>query len=325
MKILSNILLGVKRTYKAVSGETRELPAEVKEFITLTRKNYKPQPTVDLHLPQEFSVLTRIPSTRIGRFIKSLTVHKKSLMHELNLDERTYDMLSQVALSISREESSFGTASKFKIYNNLEKNSIITKLLSFARRVKEGDGTLSLGMTRLKIDKMTDAEKEILKKYGITYGGNISNITNPEQSAVATIVHLDKLLKEYPEYLRAAKTIKPDMSNSEVLAAIERAKTLIHNDTTRPLAIRALRAPKGTDAAKEALEQAGLTQNDLNDLRTYASTVELSPQAFLAAGWNGKMIIPEGPRKDLAYINLLHTICEKGYIANIMQTSKVFA
>ena len=211
------------------------------------------------------------------------------------------------------------------MYNRLEKNKLITKVLSLIRKFKEGDGTLSLGMTRLKIDKLSESEKELLKKYGVTYGGNISNIINPEKSAVATIIHLNKLLKDYPEYLKIAKKFKPNMSDPSVISSIERAKTIIHDDAKRPLAIKALRAPDGTLAEQQALQESGLTLEDLDALRTYASTAELSPQAYLAAGWNGKMIIPEGSRKDIAYINLLHTICEKGYIGNIMQTTKVFA
>ena len=322
MLLVSEILYGVKGTYRTVREMSdRKLPLEVRRFIEIIKKSKMALPEKEIHVPASITNL----KTNAGKFFKALLTNKLSLMKDLNVDEKTYDMLSGVALSISREESSYGRSGKFLFFNNLEKSNIFTKILSFIRNYKKGDGSLSMGMTQLKIDKVSDTEKELLKKYGITFGKNRSNITNPEKSAIATIIHLNELLKGYPEYLKAAKALKPNMSDPKVISAIERAKTIISDNAKRPLAIGALRARQGTLAEKNALEVAGLTLKDLDALRTYASTVELSERAYLAASWNGKMIIPQGPKGDLAYINLIHTACNKGYISNVLQSSKVYA
>lgn len=323
MSLVSKVILGVKSTYRTVREMSRrELPSEVRTFIDMNKKRATTgMQGTEIHKPVPYSSL----KTNAGKFYKAVLTNKLSLMKDLNIDEKTYDMLSSIALSISREESSYGRSGKFFIFNNLEKSNIFTKILSFIRNYKKGDGTLSIGMTQLKIDKVSDTEKELLTKYGITFGKNRSNITNPENSALATIIHLNELLKGYPEYLKSARTLKPDMADIRVISAIERAKAIIRDDTKRPLAIGALRAHQGTLAEKMALKKAGLTLEDLDALRTYASTIELSERAYLAASWNGRMIIPQGPRGDLAYINLIHADCEKGYISNILRTSRVYA
>ena len=71
------------------------------------------------------------------------------------------------------------------------------------------------------------------------------------------------------------------------------------------------------------MQTADLTEKDLDDLRFYASTVELSKDAYLAARWSGKALIPAGDRKDIACRNLLNIAAQKGYVANIDKTSKV--
>lgn len=59
-------------------------------------------------------------------------------------------------------------------------------------------------------------KKVLFDRYGITYGENGSNIVEPEKSAVATIIHLATLDKDYSKYLENARALAPDLSSPEV-------------------------------------------------------------------------------------------------------------
>ena len=166
----------------------------------------------------------------------------------------------------------------------------------------------------------------LFDRYGITYGENGSNIVEPEKSAVATIIHLATLGKDYAKYLENARALAPDLSSPEMQKSVDNAKEILFNDVRRPKAVLLLQG--GERAVEENFADGQffpikVSEQDLNDLRTYASTVILSKEAYLAGRWNGRKLLPEGERKDQACANLLNLAAQKGYISNINKKSDV--
>lgn len=277
-------------------------------------------------LPEKLYNVAKNEKTYAGRFLKSMKDNKDSLMKDLNITGEEYNEYAIMALKLSKEESGYGNAMSYKIYDMIEQHEAGRDAISTVRKIAKGDGDLSLGMTRLKINKSTPEEKALMDKYGITSDGNNSNILDPEKSSIATIIHLATLGKDYPKYLENAKALAPDLNNPQVQMSIKNAKQILFDDVRRPKSVLLLQG--GEQAVKENFADAGfipvkVTEQDLNDLRTYASTVILSKEAYLAGRWNGRKLLPEGARKDQACANLLNVAVQKGYIANINKESKV--
>lgn len=277
-----------------------------------------------LPYPAQFSFIVSDKTSAGYRFFNSLRANKSSLIKDLGIDAQTYDTCAQLAMKIAHNESQLGESKKFKFYDTLKSSDFILDLGSSIRKFFRGDGDLSLGLTQFKIAKATNSEKELFKKYGIICENNKSNILEPEKSAIATVIHLAELSKDYPKYLEEVKKIHPNPYRVTIRKAINNAKQILFNDNKRPEALKALtgklykKTVKATDT-----KLSDFTAKDLNDLRVYASTVELSPQAYLAARWNGRKIIPSGKGSDIACKNLLNIIAQKGYVANVDKSSKV--
>ena len=259
------------------------------------------------------------------RFIFSLVKNKESLMKDLNLNDKQYDDLADIALKISKNESQFGKSLKYRGFMVTESYLAGAYGASKIREYKstDKDPTLSRGMTQYKIAFANDNEKALFDKYGITYNNLTTNIQYPEKSAVATIIHLGSIQKGYEAYLEKMDEISPDLSNPEVQESIENAKSIIFNDELRPKAIKALTRKNGSGDESEYLKVANLTQKDLEDLRTYAKSIRLSEKAFVAAGWPGKNIRPYGKSADLGCANLINAAAGVGYIANIADDIKL--
>ena len=277
-----------------------------------------------LPYPAQFSFIVSDKTSAGYRFFNSLRVNKSSLIKDLGIDTQTYDTCAQLAMKIAHNESQLGESKKFKFYDTLKSSDFILDLGSSIRKFFRGDGDLSLGLTQFKIAKATNSEKALFKKYGIICENNKSNILEPEKSAIATVIHLAELSKDYPKYLEEVKKICPNPYRVTIRKAINNAKQILFNDSKRPEALKALTGKlyKKTVKAADA-KLSDFTAKDLNDLRVYASTVELSPQAYLAARWNGRKIIPLGNGADIACKNLLNIIAQKGYVANVDKTSKI--
>ena len=309
-----------------------ELPAEIAQSIKQAKalSEKKDLMIFDnlLPYPAQFSYITK-DITRPGfKFYNSLKVNKQKLIKDLEIDEKIYDTCAEVAMKIAQNESKLGTSSKFKFYNALKSNNIILTIGSNIRKFFKGDGDLSLGITQFKISKTTNKEKELFRKYGITFENNRSNILKPEKSAIATMIHLAELYKDYPKYLQEIYAIRPNTYRVTIKKSIQNARKILFDKDKRPDALNALTGilhAKDTQPAgmTTMAEFADVTTKDLNDLRTYASTVVLSPRAYLAARWNGRKVIPSGEGCNIACKNLLNLIAQKGYIANVDKTSKV--
>ena len=277
-------------------------------------------------LPLKLYNAVKNETTLVGRFFKSIKANKDSLVRDLGISSEEYNEYAAVAIKLSKEESQYGNAKSYKMYDAVERYDLGRNLISTARKVSRGDGDLSLGMTRFKINKASDEEKLLFDKYGITYGDNGSNIIEPEKSAIATMIHLATLGRDYPKYLENARKLYPDITNPAVKNSIKNSKEILFNDVYRPKAVTLLQG--GERAVEENFLDAGfipieVSEKDLNDLRTYASTVILSKEAYLAGRWNGRKLLPEGTRKDQACANLLNVANQKGYVANIDKKSEV--
>ena len=277
-------------------------------------------------LPIKLYNATKNESTHAGRFLKSMKQNKDSLMKDLNISSDEYNEYAVMALKICKEESQFGNATSYKLYDMAEKSEFGRDAISTVRKVVKGDEDLSLGMTRFKINKASDEEKVLFDKYGVTYNGSECNIIEPEQSAIASIIHLATLGKDYPKYLENARALRPNLNDKNVQESLERAKQILFNDTERAGAIYTLQHGK-KDAIRAGYYPGFLnsppTQRDLNDLRLFASTVILSKESYLAGRWNGRKLLPEGKKADQACANLLNVAAQKGYMANINKKSEV--
>ena len=264
-------------------------------------------------------------SSQGKRFIFSLAENKAELMKDLDLNDKQYDDLADVALKISKNESQLGGSLKYRGYLVAESYLAGAYGASKLREHTSADNnqTLSRGMTQYKIAFATDDEKALFDKYDVTYDNLTTNIQYPEKSAIATMIHLGTLQKGYDNYLEKMNKIAPDMSNPEVQESIENAKSIIFDDEKRPKAIKALTQKNGSEEESKYLSIANLTQDDLEDLRTYAKGVQLSEKAFVAAGWPGKNIRPYGKSADLGCANLINAAAGVGYIAHITDDIKV--
>ena len=321
-------LLGVPCKQYAIAQEMDAASNEVPTNIMLAEQKSLEKDAIAwdsiLPLPEKLAKATKNPDSPAGKFYQSLKDNKESLMQDLGIDSATYDQYAAVALKITKEESAYGQSKKYKIYKALEQTETGSKVLETARDVLQGDGTLSIGMSRFKIANASDSCKVLFDKYGITYDNTNSNILEPEKSAIATLIRLAEIGEnDYPKYLASINEIKPDTSTAEAKQSIKNAQNILFNNLVRPQAMEALISPNGTPLEEWNLQTADLTEKDLEDLRFYASTVELSKDAYLAARWNGKAVLPIGDRKDIACRNLLNIAAQKGYVANIDKTSKV--
>lgn len=257
--------------------------------------------------------------------MNSLAENKAELMKDLDLNDKQYDDLADIALKISKNESQLGGSLKYRGYLVAESYLAGAYGASKLREHTSADNnqTLSRGMTQYKIAFATDDEKALFDKYDVTYDNLTTNIQYPEKSAIATMIHLGTLQKGYDNYLEKMNKIAPDMSNPEVQESIENAKSIIFDDEKRPKAIKALTQKNGSEEESKYLSIANLTQDDLEDLRTYAKGVQLSEKAFVAAGWPGKNIRPYGKSADLGCANLINAAAGVGYIAHITDDIKV--
>lgn len=316
-----------------------ELPTKLVAAVDSAKANILEKDSIifdtELPIPAKFEKVIKNPKTAGAKFYQSLRTNKNSLIRDLGIDEAKYNMLSSVAMKIADQETKLGASTAYKIYDKIESLPAGRDIASGARNVLKGDGTLSLGLTQMKIDFLSDEEKILLSKYGITYGNNGSNINKPENAAVATIIHLARLDKDYDQYLKSVREIKVDTENPEIQRAIKNAQKIIFNrfnsaaimdmdtPTKKEKALMALTRKNDTFREAFSLWDAGISKSDLDDLRKYAASIELSEPAYLAARWRGISIVPDGTKKDIACANLMNIITQRGYVANIDKYSQI--
>lgn len=154
-------------------------------------RRYQEEP-VDRYLLSELGKASEISSknSNMHEFVKSLDTNYSAITNKLKISETQYKNYRDLAIGIAKEETNFGldySSTGKKYFPNLSK--WLKK--KFGRKSK----ILSEGITNFKISDASAPEARVLKSLGV------KDITDPAQSAIATIVHLDFLKHKFPTYL----------------------------------------------------------------------------------------------------------------------------
>ena len=129
-------------------------------------------------------------------FATSLIQNKAKIMLKLGIDNDTYNMLAQTAIGIAKQETNFGKKSTRQIVKNIVRTkNDIGAFLQRRLGLENTGNTFSQGMTQLKFTQhMRDPwVNKKMKSLGII---NELQLKNPKNSAVATMVVLQKLNME---------------------------------------------------------------------------------------------------------------------------------
>ena len=187
--------------FKSSSGEDDEQDIKLEDISIMytTEKKEEDRSTFDATFKEV--PLDQTPEGK--KFLNGLISNKNSLMKDLNLESEEYDNLACIALALASQETGMGEE---KGYDS-ENKGILSLFRKFAKLFD--DSSASSGLTQMKIydflnsDKpLTDKEKAIIKKYGITAKGKSTNnlYKNPDKSAVATMVILSSISNNYDNY-----------------------------------------------------------------------------------------------------------------------------
>ena len=272
--------------------------------------------------------LTSVDSDKNAeKFLNGLTENKDLLCKELNITEEQYDAIACIALALSSQETGMGHEKGYKS-ENTGVGGLFRKIM---KKVHSwvGGGSASSGMTQMKIydflngNSLTDKQKEIIKSHGISVKGVATNnlYSNPDKSAIATVVVLNSIASNYDEYTSTLKNAHaeiraniPGKNDTEYLNQGNKILSDINNtynnaDETKQKTIRktfkqvmlstngSKIGDKGVDKEyneeyqlRELNELLGTeyTVDDINKIR-YALTdegQEMSITEYCAYGWN---------------------------------------
>lgn len=129
----------------------------------------------------------------IKSFASALISNKKSLQEDLGINNDSYNDLALYALGILGVESGYGNentavgnfirAARKTLFKNNSSPDYKSKYYTYGI---SGDNN-SIGLTQIRFKYLSDKEKELFEKYGIT---KQSLVDNPEKAAIATIIKL---------------------------------------------------------------------------------------------------------------------------------------
>lgn len=150
-----------------------------------------------------------INDTEEGKaFLSGLIDNKENLMKDLGLTDDQYDSLACISLALASQETGMGYEDGYK-EENTGLGGTIRKIAKWADTTFFGGASASSGMTQLKIydflndtDKLSEEQKNILDKYGITADGVATNnlYSEPDKAAIATMVALTSIAEKYDDY-----------------------------------------------------------------------------------------------------------------------------
>ena len=143
-----------------------------------------------------------------AKYLQSLIDNKAELAADLGLDEEQYDELACIALALASQETGMGFEDGY-VSENTGFGLGWRKFSKWAHVTFFGGESASSGLTQMKIydfmntDKLTQEQKDIIAKYGISAKGIATNnlYSEPDKAAIATMVVLKSLADKYPEYL----------------------------------------------------------------------------------------------------------------------------
>lgn len=167
-----------------------------------------------------------------ARFLEGLVENKADLMEELGISEEEYDNLSCIAMALATQETGMGREDGYDSENNGLGKWFRDTLKNVESWINPS-GSESSGLTQIKIydflngDKLTAEQKEILYYHGVSAESITSDnlYSNPDKAAVATMVVLDSLAKNfYPQYLEKLEQEHKELESKIDPAQIERGQ-----------------------------------------------------------------------------------------------------
>lgn len=168
-----------------------------------------------------------------NNMLKALCDYKEQLCKDLGLDNDTYNELALLALGIAGQETNYGYwaagIGKMTPYIFKEK---MPKVFNFVKEKVVGDKSFnSRGLTQMKLESYTDPKvQEMLSKYNI----NPNNLAMGENSAIATVIVLNSILKNELPSLKS-KMQECGITNTEgLLYCWNNKKNEIKNGTATP-------------------------------------------------------------------------------------------
>lgn len=164
-------------------------------------------------------------SAQVQEFTNTLQNKKAELMKKLNIDNDTYNDLAALALGIMGQESDYGKSIKYMLKENF--SAIIPLIKSVLGR----KSCSSRGLTQMKINSYTDPKTiKLLAEYGI----NENNLSNPKNSAIATMIALACMYKNELPGL-STKLTELNMNKMDAMLYLWNGKKReITNDTATP-------------------------------------------------------------------------------------------
>ena len=129
----------------------------------------------------------------IKSFATSLITNKSSLQKDLGINNDSYNELALYALGILGVESGYGNensgvgnfirAARKALFKNNSSPDYKSKYYTYGI---QGDNN-SIGLTQIRFKYLSDREKKLFEKYGIT---KQSLVDSPEKAAIATMIKL---------------------------------------------------------------------------------------------------------------------------------------
>lgn len=129
----------------------------------------------------------------IKSYVTALMSNKKSLQEDLGINNDSYNDLALYALGILGVESGYGNentavgnfvrAARKALFKNNSSPDYKSKYYTYGI---QGDNN-SVGLTQIRFKYLSDKEKKLFEKYGITKQGLVDS---PEKAAIATMIKL---------------------------------------------------------------------------------------------------------------------------------------
>lgn len=256
--------------------DTVKFPNNMKSIIPqLDENDMSPKP-IEIKLPEKYSDEMVALLQKVGRysaaddemhtlfnekqisviknaqkFAKTLEESKASLMRNLNLDNKTYDMYAKLALGIAERETGFGKgciddntglkylgqgiALSIKKWRNYRANTSQKSPIGNAK--KENDA-LSVGLTQIKYDNIINSAKnaddkfhninknivDLFNKYGIN---DAKDLYDAEKCALATMIVLSTQIEKTEIDLREEHSYRNEASKALGYDGLPKVKSSI--------------------------------------------------------------------------------------------------
>ncbi len=223
------------KTFARYTFLTLSLGAAASEGSCIIRQKLKNEP-VDKFVRaidnSELPIISKNPL--ITDFTQSLVDNKSKIQSLLDISDEDYNLYSKLAIGIAKEETLFGLSEGYSWKKNVPHLVRLgKKIIPFIE-----DGSLSKGLTNLKIDDIGKQEKETLNRLGVS----VKDIYNPEKAAIASIVHLHFLNKIYNNYQNGlAQTQQNPLTREEYLLAVWKGYRLLTNSENEKLRKKSIR------------------------------------------------------------------------------------